>query len=92
MSIRVTSSTDLRKHLSRKMDEVNEDHVPYVITRSGGKPVVMMSLDDYTAMDETTYLLSSPANREVLKVSIEQLGKEHIVEKTIEELEAMENE
>lgn len=31
------------------MGAVNDDHVPYIITRAGGKPVVMMSLNDYNS-------------------------------------------
>lgn len=80
MSVRVTSSTDLRKNLSQMMDEVNDDHVPYIITRSGGKPAVLISLEDYQALDETSYLLASPANAKALKESIERLDKGEGVE------------
>lgn len=48
----------------------------------------MISLDNYTSMDETTYLLSSPANRSALDASIEQLERGATVEKTMDELEA----
>jgi len=73
--MRTTSSTDFRKNLSKVMDEVNEDHTPYIITRGNGKPVVVMSLDDYNAMDETAYLLSSPENARILKESIAEIEK-----------------
>jgi antitoxin YefM len=73
--MRTTSSTDFRKNLSKVMDEVNEDHTPYIITRSKGKPIVVMSLDDYNAMDETAYLLSTSDNAKRLSDAINRLEK-----------------
>ena len=55
------------------MDRVNDDHEPVIVTRANGKPVVMVSLEDWASMDETTYLLSSPANRSELLASIAEL-------------------
>ena len=68
------SSTYLRANLSAVMDQVNEDHEPVIVTRAKGKPVVMVSLEDWASMDETAYLLASPANRRALLTSIEQLN------------------
>ena len=48
------------------MDAVIEDHTPLIITRGGDKAVVMMSLEDWNAWQETLYLLRSPANAERL--------------------------
>jgi len=71
------------------MDQVNDDHTPVIVTRAGGKPVVMISLEDYTEMDETAYLLSSPKNAERLSASIKNIEDGKVVTKTMEELEAM---
>lgn len=71
------------------MDRVNDDHEPLMVTRAKGKPVVMISLEDYDAMDETAYLLASPANRAALLESIAQVEQGELVHKTIEELEMM---
>lgn len=84
-----TSSTDLRKNLSAMMDRVTADHEPLLVTRVGGEPVVMISLEDYEAMDETSYLLSNPANATALRRSIAQLNESQTVTKTMEELETM---
>ena len=65
-----TSSTVLRANLSAMMDKVNDDHEPLLVTRAKGKPVVVVSLEDFEAMDETAYLLSSPANRAALDRAI----------------------
>jgi len=83
------SSTDLRANLSSVMDRVNDDHEPVIVTRAGGKPVVMVSLEDWASMDETTYLMSSPANRAELLASIADAEAGLGIVKTMEELEAM---
>jgi antitoxin YefM len=69
--MRVKTSTELRKTLAATLDQVTDDHTPVLITREGGKPAaVLISLEDYTSMEETNYLLRSPKNREELLVSI----------------------
>ncbi|MBS8228751.1 type II toxin-antitoxin system Phd/YefM family antitoxin [Vannielia litorea] len=83
------SSTDLRKNLSAMMDAVTADHEPLLVTRAGGKPVVMLSLEDYEALDETTYLLANPANAAMLRRSIAQLDTAETITKTMDELDAM---
>ncbi|ACO77843.1 Prevent-host-death protein [Azotobacter vinelandii CA] len=55
------------------MERVNDDRAPILITRQKGEPVVMMSLADYNAFEETAYLLRSPANAERLIRSIANL-------------------
>ncbi|MCY1383757.1 Antitoxin YefM [compost metagenome] len=44
------------------MDRVCEDHEPLIITRNGQQSVVMISLEDYQALEETAYLLRAPRN------------------------------
>jgi antitoxin YefM len=65
--------SDFCKHLDSTLDRVNEDHIPIVITRENGKPVVIMSLDDFNSYEETAYLLASPANAERLNKAIAAL-------------------
>lgn len=71
--MRTLSSSALRANLSAEMDKVNDDHEPVIVTRAKGKPVVMVSLEDWASMDETTYLLSSPANARRLTQAVEEL-------------------
>ncbi|CDM42890.1 type II toxin-antitoxin system Phd/YefM family antitoxin [Ectopseudomonas oleovorans] len=68
----ITYST-ARANLANTMDRVCEDHEPIIITRNGQQAVVMMSLDDYKALEETAYLLRSPKNAQRLLESIAAL-------------------
>jgi antitoxin YefM len=87
--MKTLSSTELRANLSAIMDRVNDDHEPILITRAKGKPVVLVSLEDWASMDETTYLMASPANKVALITSIASLDAGTIIVKTMEELDAL---
>ena len=65
--------TAARADLANTMNRVCEDHEPIIITRSGEQAVVMLSLDDFNALEETSYLLRSPANARRLLQSIADL-------------------
>ena len=67
------SYTSARSNLARTMELVCNDHAPIAITRKGEGAVVMMSMDDYQALEETAYLLRSPKNTRRLKESIGEL-------------------
>lgn len=72
--------TTARANLARTMDRVCEDHEPLIITRNGEQSVVMMSLEDFKALEETAYLLRAPKNARRLLEAITSLeagsGKE----------------
>jgi len=78
-----------RAQLSATMDHVVNDHEAVIITRSNRPSVVMLSLDDYKAMEETAYLLRNPHNAQRLLQSIAQINAGQVVSKTVAELEAM---
>ncbi len=63
-----------RANLAKSMDRVCEDHEPLIITRNGEQSVVMLSLDDYKALEETAYLLRSPTNAKRLLAAVAQLA------------------
>lgn len=67
------SYTAVRADLAKTMDRVCEDHEPIIITRNREQAVVMISLEDYKAMEETAYLLRTPANASRLLESIAEL-------------------
>ena len=68
----VTYST-ARANLADTMDRVCEDHEPIIITRNGEQAVVMISLEDFKALEETSYLLRSPRNARRLLESMAAL-------------------
>lgn len=65
--------TALRNNLAKTMDQVCDDHEPVTVTRSNARPVVILSLEDYKALEETAYLLRSPKNLQRLLESITEL-------------------
>jgi antitoxin YefM len=67
------SYSEARARLAKVMDKVCQDHEALVITRRGGQSVVLLSLDDYEALDETAYLRRSPANARRLTKAISEL-------------------
>jgi antitoxin YefM len=77
--------TTLRANLAAEMDRVCEDHTPVVVTRKGSASVVMMSLDDYEALQETAYLLRSPKSARRLLESIAELEAGGGAERELEE-------
>jgi antitoxin YefM len=55
------------------MDRVCNDHEAIIITRNGRQSVVMVSLDDFNALEETAYLLRAPKNARRLLDAIAEL-------------------
>ena len=67
--------TAARANLATMMTRVCQDHEALIITRNGQQSVVMMSLDDYKALEETAYLLRSPENAKRLLSAVDALNK-----------------
>lgn len=65
--------TAARQNLAKTMENVCKDHAPIIITRKTTNSVVIMSLEDYEALEETAYLLRSPKNTRRLIESVVQL-------------------
>lgn len=75
--------TAARSNLGQTMAKVCDNHAPVIITRKTASAVVMMSIEDYEALEETAYLLRSPRNARRLLESIGQLqagqGEERVL-------------
>jgi len=68
-----------RKNLVKTMEKVCDDHSPIIITRKNARAVVIMALEDYNAIEETAYLLRSPANAEKLNQSVKQIEEGKVI-------------
>jgi antitoxin YefM len=83
LPMEVLTYSDTRANLKEVMDRVVADRAPVVITRKRGEAVVMVSLADWNAMDETLHLLSTPANAARLAEAIGQLDASDGVERAL---------
>lgn len=75
------SYSEARENLKSVIDKVVADRAPIAITRQRGEGAVIVSASEWASMEETLYLLASPANAKHLMEGIERmnagLGEEH---------------
>ena len=79
------SYTKARNQLARTMETVCSDHAPVIVTRQNAQSVVIMSLADYTAIEETAYLLRSPANAALLAKAVADIEVGNAQERVLTE-------
>ncbi len=77
--------TTVRANLASAMDRVCNDHEALIITRNKEQSVVMLSLEDFNALEETAYLLRTPANAQRLLTATAQLNASKGVERELME-------
>jgi len=58
--MRTANYSDLRNNLKSYIDSVIDDSETVIVNRGKGTGVVMISLDEYNAIKETEYIMSSP--------------------------------
>ncbi len=70
------SISEFRKNIKSFFDKAKDEHEPIIVTRNNGNAVVM-DIDDYNALIDTVYLLTSKRNADRLLDSIKnvQSGK-----------------
>ena len=73
-----------RNNLRSFINHVCDDFDEYIITTKDNKSAVLLSYDEYTAMKETLYLLSSKNNRDRLLDAVDQIDRLEFTKKTIE--------
>jgi antitoxin YefM len=75
--------TAAREYLASTINRVCEDDVPVVITRNRDQAVVMLSLAEYESLQETAYLLRSPANAKRLLNSLDAVKRGKLIRKKL---------
>jgi antitoxin YefM len=69
--MQILSASEARANLYRLMDQAAESHQP--ITIAGKRhDAVLLSAEDWQAIQETLYLLSVPGMRDTLKEGMEE--------------------
>jgi antitoxin YefM len=73
--MKVVNYTEFRNNLAESLNMVNDNGDIVVVSRSKGKNVVVMSLEEYNSIQETLHLTSTKANRRRLDESIDEMNK-----------------
>jgi len=86
------TASEARRKLFPLIEQVNDDRtVVEIVSRRGN--AVLMSADDYAALEETAYLLRSPENvRRLLTAYTDALEGHNLVERDLADLAAMADE
>lgn len=83
------TASEARKKLFPLIKQVNDDRVPVEIISNHGR-AYLVSADDYESMEETDYLLRSPANAARLVAAADDARRGRtLLTKTMEELTSM---
>ncbi|WP_102110076.1 type II toxin-antitoxin system Phd/YefM family antitoxin [Oceaniglobus roseus] len=81
----IVTYTDARKHLKEVMDHAIRDKTETTITRAGREAVVVVGKEEWDAIQETLYLLTSPTNARRLRESVAQLDAGRGAEQTLDD-------
>jgi len=74
---------EAKQNLDTLCKKACQDHEPYVVHRQDNNNVVILSLEDFNAWQETQYLLSTPANAHRLLRSLEKARSGQLIQKDL---------
>ncbi len=78
------TASEARRNLFPLIEQVNDDRQPVEITSKRGA-AVLISRDDYDALEETAHLLRSPRNARRLLESLDQVEAGQAEEREIDQ-------
>jgi antitoxin YefM len=81
--MKVVNYTEFRNNLAESLNTVNDDGDIVVVSRSKGKNVVVMSLDEYNSIQETLHLTSTVANRKRLDKAVKHMNEGKFIWKAL---------
>lgn len=67
------SYTLARQQFAKTMEEVCQNHNPVINTRGNTEPIVMISLEDFNALQEIAYVLKNPVNAARLAEAVDEI-------------------
>lgn len=71
--MQVLNYTEFRNNLAENLNMVNDNDEIVIVSRSKGKNLVVMSLEEYNSIQETLHLVSSKTNQERLDEAIKEM-------------------
>ncbi|PZR07234.1 MAG: type II toxin-antitoxin system prevent-host-death family antitoxin [Flavobacterium psychrophilum] len=77
--MKVVNYSEFRNNLSQSLNAVNDDREIVIVSRTKGKNVVVMDLDEYNSIQETLHLTSTKANRKRLEEAITEMNNDKFV-------------
>ena len=83
VSVRTITYSKARQELADTMQNAIDDRAPVLITRQNGGNCVLLSEEQYNSLEETAYLMRSPANAARLNQAIEDINNDRYTERDI---------
>jgi antitoxin YefM len=81
-----TTYTALRENLASYLDRVVDDREVVVVKRRGARDVAIIAADELAGLEETAYLLRSPANARRLREALNRAKRGEGKGESIDEL------
>ena len=86
----VANVSEFRKNLKHYIDSITSNN-DTLIVNANDKTVVVISLEDYNRIEETEYLLSTPANKKMMYKALEEINAKETTSKSLNDLRKMVN-
>lgn len=81
--MKVVNYSEFRSNLTENLNAVNENKEIVIVSRTQGKNVVVMDLDEYNSLQETLHLTNTKANRKRLEEAIVEMKKGKSIKRNI---------
>lgn len=72
--MKTVNYSELRQNLKANLDDVSDNNNLLIVHRPKGKTIVMMTIEEYSALQETFHLSKSKVNRERLEQAIDNIN------------------